>query len=443
MTNDTVGCNGNGDHHVKRRRTEDSGPVSSVLVGGRTITNQPGPTEVPDDVLRAMNQQSTMLEDERLHSTTASVMEDLKVMCGCAEGSEVFLHACNGHGMWDSVLYNTLSKGDQVLIVGSRFFGEQWARSVTGCELIPEMFPDTFTETTDLAAFRARLQADSERKIRAVLAVQACTLTGIFNDVEALSKAMREVGHEALLLVDAVCSFGVHPMRMEEWQVDAVLTGSQKGLISPPGLGIVCAGPRALERHRALKRPGEGLFSQYWDWTSRLSPQHYFKWYGTPPQQLLFALRKAMDLLHTEGIEHAMSRQRHCALAVRRAVEAWSAGPKSAISLQVPDESSQNSAVVVVGINDSIGAKTVTDFCRAHFDVSLAGAFGPMTGKAFRVATMGTMNAPAVFAILAALEATFQALKVPHGTGGLAAAVRYMGEVAATSGFVVVKGKGY
>lgn len=433
-------------HHeqlAKRQRTETSGPVSSACVGGHAIINQPGPTEVPEDVLRAMHHQSFMLEDERLHKMTASVMADLKGMFGCSEDSEVFLHAANGHGMWDSVLYNTLQHGDRVLIIGSKFFGEQWGRSVSGAELIPEFFPDPLTSTVGIAAFRARLEADSAREIRAVLAVQACTLTGIYNDVQGFGAVLRDVGHDALLIVDAVCSFGVHRMLMKEWQVDAVLTASQKGLMSPPGIGIVCAGPKALSWHRAVKRPGQGLFSQYWDWTSRLTDYHYFKWYGTPPQQLLFGLRRALDLLNEEGLEHAMARQRHCALAVRRAVEAWSVGQDSAISLQVPDEDSQCSAVVVVRVSERFGARQIVDFCRAHFDVSLAGAFGPFTDKAFRIATMGTVNAPCVFAILGALEATYRACKIPHGSGGVSAAIQYMSDVAASSGLCVKKGKGY
>ncbi|CAE8629059.1 unnamed protein product [Polarella glacialis] len=296
-----------------------------------------------------------------------------------------------------------------------------------------ELMPGSWTAAVDLAKLEERLAADSERQIRAVLAVQVDTASGIKNDIEAIGAMMRRSGHDALFFVDAVACFAVHEMRMDAWKVDGVITASQKGLMVPPGLGLLCAGPRALAAHRAETRPGTGLSSRYWDWTFRQQKWHYFKFCGTLPEQLLFGLREALDMLKREGLEHALARQRHCAEAVRRAVAVWAQGSDGAISFQVPKPEHRSDAVTVMRISEEYDPRELVKYCEIHFDVVLGNAIGLLGGKGLRIASMGHVGLPQVLAVLGAVEATLGARQVPHGPGGVSAAVAYFGQVAAAS----------
>jgi alanine-glyoxylate transaminase / serine-glyoxylate transaminase / serine-pyruvate transaminase len=206
---------------------------------------------------------------------------------------------------------------------------------------------------------------------------------------------------------------------MDDWGVDVAMSGSQKGLMTPPGLGFVAAGPRAREAHRKA-----GMRTPYWDWTFRDGEVHYHKYCGTPPEHLLFALRAALDMLFAEGMEAVFNRHRLLAEATRRAVGTWAEGQAIAFNVSEADERSDTVTTVITRNGES--AQPLVDYCRKNCGVVLGRGLGPLEGKAFRVAHMGHVNAPMIFGTLSVIEMALAALGVPHGRGGVQAAVEFL-----------------
>jgi alanine-glyoxylate transaminase / serine-glyoxylate transaminase / serine-pyruvate transaminase len=210
------------------------------------------------------------------------------------------------------------------------------------------------------------------------------------------------------------------PFEMEQWGVDVAVAGSQKGLMTPPGLSFVAAGPKAVAAHRAA-----GLRTRYWDWTEREGPQHYQKYCGTPPEHLLFGLRKALDLLFEEGLENVFRRHRLLAEAVRRAVAVWAEGGILEFNIEEPSERADS--VTTVLLADARDPKPLLEFCARQCGVVLGVGIGPLGGRAFRIAHMGHVNAPMILGTLGGLEVGLAALDIAHGKGGLQAAIDWLG----------------
>src|SRR5205807_7768623 len=270
------------------------------------------------------------------------------------------------------------------------------------------------------ADVEARLKADKGRTIKAVLVAQIDTASGVVNDIEAIGQAIRAAKHDALLMVDAVASLGCMPFEMDKWGIDVAMSGSQKGLMTPPGLGFVAANDRAREVHKKAN-----LRTPYWDWTEREGSEHYRKYAGTAPVHLLFALRKAIDLLHVEGLENAFLRHRLLAEAVRRAVAAWSEG--QVLGLNIAEANERSNTVTTVTMNGCDPA-ALARYCKDKCGVVLGTGIGDLSGQAFRIAHMGHVNAPMILGTLGVIEVGLNALNIPHGKGGTEAAIEYLGE---------------
>ena len=258
-------------------------------------------------------------------------------------------------------------------------------------------------------------------EINAVLVVQVDTASAVVNDIPAIRKAMDAAGHPALLMVDAIASLGTMAFEMDDWGVDVAVTGSQKGLMSPPGLSFVAAGDKAVAAHR-----GAGLRTRYWDWTGREGDLHYHKYCGTPPEHMLFALRKALDMLFEEGLENVFERHRLLAEAVRRAVGVWAEG--GAMDFNVTEPAERANAVTTVLMNDGRDPKSLLDYCDRKCGVVLGIGIGDSSGKAFRIAHMGHINAPMILGTLGGVEIGLGALGIPHGKGGIQAAIDWLAQ---------------
>jgi alanine-glyoxylate transaminase/serine-glyoxylate transaminase/serine-pyruvate transaminase len=240
------------------------------------------------------------------------------------------------------------------------------------------------------------------------------------NDIPAISKAIRAASHPALFMVDAVASLGTMPFEMDAWGIDVAVSGSQKGLMTPPGLGLVAASERAFALHKTAD-----LNTPYWDWGFREGEEHYQKYCGTPPEHLIFALRRALDLLFEEGFEAAFERHRLLAEAVRRAVAVWSEGEALTFNITDPKERANSVTTVLWQRGDS--PQPLIDYAREKCGVILGVGLGPLSGKAFRIAHMGHVNAPMVLGTLGVVEAGLKALGIPHGRGGVEAAIDWLG----------------
>jgi alanine-glyoxylate transaminase/serine-glyoxylate transaminase/serine-pyruvate transaminase len=287
-----------------------------------------------------------------------------------------------------------------------------------------EVLPGSWRRAVDPAALEERLRRDKAHSIKAVLAVQIDTASGVVNDIPAIRKAIDAAGHPALLMVDAVASLGCMPFEMDAWGIDVAMSGSQKGLMTPPGLAFVAANARARKVHETA-----GLRTLYWDWSFREGEVHYQKYCGTPPEHLLFALRKALDLLLAEGLDKAIRRHALLAEATRTAVAKWAEGEALAFNIESP---AQRANSVTCVNTQGFDPKPFLAYCRDKCGVTLGVGLGALDGKGFRIAHMGHVNAPMMLGTLGVVEMGLNALGIPHGAGGVQAAVEYLGrEVAA------------
>ncbi len=391
-------------------------PVMSVAAG-REFLAIPGPTVIPDAVLAAMHRPAVDIYSGPLIALTDSLLADLQKIFR-TEG-RTYIYAANGHGAWEAALTNVLSRGDKVLVLESGRFALGWGdqAKMLGCDV--EVLAGDIRRAVRPEGVAARLRQDSGNDIKAILVVQVDTASGVVNDIKAICEAVRATGHEALVLVDAVASLGCIPFEMDAWGVDVAITGSQKGLMTPPGLGFAAASPRASAAHRKA-----GLRTPYWDWTFRDGDVHYHKYCGTPPEQLLFGLRAALDMIFAEGLDDVFRRHRLLAEATRRAVGVWAEG--QAIGFNIAEAAERSDTVTAVVAREGLNVLPLVDYCANQCGVVLGRALGALEGKGFRIAHMGHVNAPMVIGTLGVVEMGLAALKIPHGKGGTAAAIDYL-----------------
>jgi alanine-glyoxylate transaminase/serine-glyoxylate transaminase/serine-pyruvate transaminase len=281
-----------------------------------------------------------------------------------------------------------------------------------------EVLPGGWQRAVDAAALEARLKRDKTRAIKAVLVAQIDTASSVANDIPAIRRALDAAGHPALLMVDAVASLGCMPFEMDAWGVDVAMSGSQKGLMTPPGLAFVAAGARARKLHETA-----GLRTLYWDWTFREGEVHYQKYCGTPPEHLLFGLRKALDLLLAEGLGAAIRRHALLAEATRTSVAKWAEG--EAIAFNIPRPAERANSVTCI-LTPGVDPEPLLAYCRDRCGVVLGVGLGALDGKGFRIAHMGHINAPMLLGTLGAVEMGLKALGIPHGSGGVQATVEYL-----------------
>jgi alanine-glyoxylate transaminase/serine-glyoxylate transaminase/serine-pyruvate transaminase len=388
------------------------------LRAGREFLAIPGPTVVPDAVLQAMHRPAVDIYSGSLVALTDSLLADLRKIFRTK--GRAYIYIANGHGAWEAALTNVLCKGDTVLVLESGRFAIGWGEAASMLGAQAEILPGHFSRAVDPSALEARLRADTAGAIKAVLVAQVDTASGVVNDIEAIGKAMRAARHDALLMVDAVASLGCMPFEMDAWGIDVAMSGSQKGLMTPPGLGFVAAGERARAAHRRAT-----LRTPYWDWTAREGELHYQKYCGTPPEHLLFGLRAALDLLFAEGLENAFERHRLLAEAVRRAVDVWAQG--GALSFNITAPAQRSPTVTTVCMHDAGAAQRLTNYCNEKCGVVLGIGLGQLSGKGVRIAHMGHVNAPMMLGTLGAIEVALNALAIPHGKGGVQAAIDWLG----------------
>jgi alanine-glyoxylate transaminase/serine-glyoxylate transaminase/serine-pyruvate transaminase len=387
-----------------------------TLARGRAFLSIPGPTNVPDAVLQAMQRPAIDIYSGSMLALTESCLADLPRIFR-TRGS-AYVYAANGHGGWEAGFTNVLSRGDRVLVLESGLFAGGWGAMAAFAGVEIETLAGDFRRAVDPAAVAARLARDRERRIKAVMVVQIDTASGVVNDLPAIRRALDAVAHPALLMVDCVASLGCMPFQMDAWGIDVAVCGSQKGLMAPPGLAFVAASPRARAAHQ-----GADLRTQYWDWTFRDGSEHYRKYCGTAPEHLMFALRQALDLLLEEGLENAFRRHALLAEATRRAVARWAGGGALAFNVTHPEERSNSVTAVLLPGRDP---QPLMDYTRDVCGVTLGTGIGPLRDRGFRIAHMGHVNAPMVLGTLGAVEMGLKALDIPHGSDGLGAAIDYL-----------------
>jgi alanine-glyoxylate transaminase/serine-glyoxylate transaminase/serine-pyruvate transaminase len=388
-----------------------------TVSNGREFLAIPGPTNIPDAVLAAMHRPAIDIYSGDMIRITRTLLEDLPKTFRTA--GRAYIYAANGHGGWEAAVSNVLSRGETVLVLESGRFAIGWGEMARMMGAKVEVLKGDSRRAVDPAALTQRLRADAAHEIKAILVVQIDTASGVVNDLAAIRRAIDAAGHPALLMVDCVASLGCMPFDMDAWGIDVAMAGSQKGLMTPPGLAFVAANDKAHAAHQKAD-----LRTLYWDWTFRQGEAHYQKYGGTPPEHLLFGLRAALDLLLAEGLDHAARRHALLAEAVRRAVDRWATGQVLAFNVRNAAERANSVTTVLTQGRDP---RALLDYCREKCGVVLGVGIGDLSGKGFRIAHMGHVNAPMVIGTLGAVEMALVALGIPHGSGGVQAAVEYLG----------------
>jgi alanine-glyoxylate transaminase / serine-glyoxylate transaminase / serine-pyruvate transaminase len=386
---------------------------------GREFLAIPGPTNMPDEVLRAMHRPALDIYSDQMLELTDSLLRDLSRLF--ATKGQSYIYIANGHGAWEAVISNVLSRGDKILVLESGRFAVGWGNAAAAMGADVEVLKGDWRRAVRPAEVEARLRQDKEHRIKAIMVVQVDTASGAFNDIEAIGKAIKASGHPALFMVDTVASLGCMPFEMDAWGVDVAMSGSQKGLMTPPGLSFVAINDCARAVHKTA-----GMRTPYWDWTEREGSEHYRKYAGTAPVHLLFALRQAIDMLFEEKLENAFLRHHLLGETVRRAVGVWAEG--QVLGFNITEASERSDTVTTVVMSNGHDPVALHTYCKEKCGVVLGTGIGELQGQAFRIAHMGHVNAPMILGTLGVIEVGLQALNIPHGKGGTEAAINWLGE---------------
>ena len=387
---------------------------------GRHHLFVPGPTNVPDRVLRAMHRAQEDHRSSAFPELTEGLLRDLKPVFGTTAGRP-FIFASTGTGMWEAALTNTLAPGDRVLAARFGQFSHLFIDTAERLGFKVDVLDLEWGEALDPARVQERLAADAAREIKAVLLVHNETATGVTNDVAGVREAIDAAGHPALLLVDGVSSIGSLAFAFDAWGVDVAICGSQKGFMMPAGLGMLCVSPKAM----ALLE--QGRFPRaYFDLRPQVlhNDQGYFPY--TPALAHLFGLREALDMIAEQGMAAIAARHARLAEGVRRAVAAWE------LRLCARDPETRSDTVTAILVPEGKDARQVIDLAYRRWDLALGSGLGRLNGKVFRIGHLGDLNEGMLLGALALTELALHdaGIPVPYGAG-VAAAQRWYHESAA------------
>ena len=376
---------------------------------------------MPDRVLQAMHQAAPNIYEGALHEMVDGIIPDLKKVAKTS--GEVAIYIANGHGTWEAALTNTLSRGDRVLALATGRFVVFWAIMAERLGIEVDLIDFGKSSSIDLNQVEDKLNADHEKSYQAVLVVQTDTASSVRNDIEALSECIRSTGHPALLMVDCMASLACDRFEMDSWGVDLMVAGSQKGLMTPPGLGFMYFNHRVIE---ARKRAD--LVTPYWDFLPRINPEVFYEYfYGTAPTHHLFGLREALNMIFEEGLDQIWARHAKLSQAIWSAFESWGEGSSIRLNIKEPQQRSHS---VTSASMDSPNATELRRWTKHKVGVTLGIGLGmadpsdPAYHGFFRVAHMGHVNAHMTLGMLSVIDAGLKALNIPHGDGALEAASR-------------------
>ncbi|CAO4135121.1 pyridoxal-phosphate-dependent aminotransferase family protein [Methylorubrum extorquens] len=377
---------------------------------GRHFLHIPGPSPVPERVLRAMDRQVIDHRGPDFGVLGREVLEGCRTIFRTK--GPVVIYPGSGTGAWEAAIVNTLSSGDRVLMFETGHFATLWRQMAARWGIEVEFVPGDWRHGVDPALVEAKLAEDRSHSFKAVMVVHNETSTGVTSRIPAIRKAIDAAGHPALLLVDTISSLGSVDVRHDEWGVDVTVSGSQKGLMLPPGLGFTAISEKARAAGKSNNLP-----RSYWDWEEMLKPNAngYFPY--TPATNLLYGLREAVAILLEEGLDNVFARHQRLAAATRAAVEAWGLE----VLCQNPDEHSP--VLTAVMMPDGKGADAFRALVLEKFDMSLGAGLSKLADRIFRIGHLGETNDLTLMGALSGVEMGLAAAGVPHRLGGVLAAM--------------------
>ncbi|MGB6104829.1 MAG: aminotransferase class V-fold PLP-dependent enzyme [Pusillimonas sp.] len=382
---------------------------------GRHFLQIPGPTNVPDRVLRAIDNVTIDHRGPEFGELGKAVFAGLKKVF--KTDAHVVIYPASGTGAWEAALVNTMSPGDKVLMAETGHFATLWKKLAEKLGLQVEFQEGDWRHGADPEQIGKRLAADTRHDIKAVCVVHNETATGVTSDVAAVRNAIDAAGHPALLMVDTISSLGSVDYRHDEWGVDVTVAGSQKGLMLPPGLSFNAFSAKALKASETAALP-----RSYWDWKEMLAinPRGYFPY--TPATNLLYGLHEALEMLFAEGLDNVFARHKRHGEATRRAVRAWGLE----ILCLKPEQYSP--ALTAVLMPDGHSADAFRKTVLMHFNMSLGQGLSKLSDKVFRIGHLGDFNDLTLCGTLSGVEMGLQKAGVPHSKGGVQAALDYLTE---------------
>ena len=386
---------------------------NSSRTAGRHFLQIPGPTPVPDRILRAMDMPTIDHRGPEFQRLGKRVLDGLKTIFKCA--GPVVIYPASGTGAWEAALSNALSPGDRVLMVETGHFATLWKNMATKLGLAPEFISSDWRTGADPKAIEARLKEDSAHAIKAVCVVHNETSTGCVSHIDQVRKSIDAAGHPALLMVDTISSLGSIDYRHDEWGVDVTVGGSQKGLMLPPGLSFNAVGDKALAVAKNAKVP-----KSFWSWEDMIANNRNGFFPYTPATNLLYALAESIDMLHEEGLENVFARHDRHAEATRRAVRGWG------LEIWCREPKDYSSSLTAVLMPEGQDADRFRKAALEHFDISLGTGLSKLAGKVFRIGHLGDTNDLTIVGALAGVEMGLALAGVPHRKGGVQAAMDYL-----------------
>jgi alanine-glyoxylate transaminase/serine-glyoxylate transaminase/serine-pyruvate transaminase len=387
------------------------------MPAGRHFLQIPGPTNVPDRILRAIDRPTIDHRGPEFQRLGEEVLAGIKRIFKTRH--PVVIYPASGTGAWEAALVNTLSPGNRVLMVETGHFATLWHKMAKKLGLDAEFIPGDWRHGVDAAKLAERLAADKAHAIKAVCVVHNETSTGVTSRISPVRKAIDEAKHPALLFVDTISSLASIDYRHDEWGVDVTVGGSQKGLMLPPGLSFNALSPRALEASKSA-----GLARSFWDWAEMLGPNASGFFPYTPATNLLYGLRESIAMLEEEGLANVFARHDRHAEATRRAVRAWG------LEILCEDPQEYSSSLTAVMMPAGHDADRFRALVLKHFDMSLGQGLSKLSGRIFRIGHLGDFNDLMLAGTLAGVEMGLELAAVPYRKGGSGAAIEYLAEEA-------------
>jgi len=387
---------------------------------GRQFVQIPGPTNVPERVLRAMARPTIDHRSPEFGRLGLEVLEGLKEVFQTS--GRVIVFPSSGTGAWEAALVNTLSPGDKLLMFDIGQFAAGWREMAARFGLEVDLVPGDWRRGVDPETVEQKLTEDREHRIRAVCVVHNETSTGVTSRVSAVRQAMNRARHPALLLVDTISSLASIDYRHDEWEVDVTICGSQKGLMLPPGLGFNAVSEKALAASQTARLP-----KSYWDWQPMLAQNRNGFFPYTPATNLLYGLREALEMLHEEGLKNVFARHQRHGEATRRAVRAWG------LEIVCANPKEYSGSATAIFTPTGYSADELRKVILEQFNMPLGAGLGKLQGKVFRIGHLGDFNDLMLAGTLSGVEMGLAVAGVPHSSGGVAAALDYLTEAAQES----------
>jgi alanine-glyoxylate transaminase/serine-glyoxylate transaminase/serine-pyruvate transaminase len=388
-------------------------------VRGRHFLQIPGPTNVPDRVLRAMDNPTIDHRGPEFQIIGKKILSDISKIFQTK--GPVIIYGSSGTGAWEAALVNTLSPGDKVLMYETGHFAALWNKLSVRLGLDPEFLPGDWRHGIDASRIAERLKQDPQHQIKAVCIVHNETSTGVIADIPAVRRAIDSAMHPALLMVDTISSLASLDYRHDEWGVDVSISGSQKGMMLPPGLSFNALSEKAIAASRSSR-----MHKAYWAWDDIIESNKNGFWPYTPPTNLFYGLSEACDMLLEEGLANAFARHERFGEATRRAVRAWG------LEIFCENPAAYSPALTTVLMPAGHDADKFRKIVLDNFDMSLGTGLAKLAGKVFRIGHLGDLNELTLMGTLAGVEMGLSLAGVPHQQGGVTAAMNYLVGVAGT-----------